>query len=1420
MPVNFILPEAHFNRLFPFYILINQEMVIESNGTTLQKFFKDLAGETFGSNFKVKNQPAGKPGFESLKALSGQLLVIECNNEKQTKLRGQVDYLPETNQLLFTGSPRFNSIEEVKGNNLSVNDFAHHDSTTDLLRGIKLQEITNDDLKYLLRTVERQKNELKEANTAINDIALFSTQNPDPLIRINFAGDVIQNNPTAAQLDFLEFEGTHYRNDDFFKLVATNIDTTKPRWTIEARSGDIEYSFVCISMKHDGYINIYGRDITQKKKDSQELERLSLIVQQTINAVIITDSQGKVEWVNTAFEKVTGYNLADVLGRIPGRFLQGKDTDPETVAYIKSKIQNAEPFSCEIYNYKKGGEGYWLRINGQPIFDKAGNVINFFAIEEDITREKEAEEKLKEFDKRINVAMQKIGDNVWEHDFTTEQTSFSQEEYQLLGYSSDEFKNNVNLWYSCIHPDDKKLVEENDVEYRSGQIDHHTLEYRIMHKDGAIKWVLDRGVVIEKNKDGKPVKIIGTHSDITQQKENEKELETTATRLSSLIANLHAGVLLESENRTVKLANRQFCEMFNIQAEPLQLIGMDCSKSTEQSRHFFINPDEFVERIDKIIEDRKTVTGDKLQLVDGRFFERDFIPIWNDGRYDGHLWVYQDITEKINADKKLEEQRKFYEEILDNIPADIAVFNSKHHYLYVNPVAIKDTEIRKWIVGKRDEDYVQLRKKPVSIVQERRKVFNNILKSKKLISWEEELKQPDGSVNYVLRNMYPVLNAAGNVSLVIGYGVDITNIKNIQQQVAQSEKRYRDVIDNGLAIVTTHDTEGRFITVNPMVGKIYGYTDDEMIGHYLYEFIPEEDKALFQEHYLSKILHGKKYSGIFRVKNKNGGVIYTLYNNFLKEEEGKEPYIIAFAVDITDRVKAEKELKIAKKLTEEMAQTKQNFLANMSHEIRTPMNAIMGMSHQLEKTTLNDQQQVYLQAITTSSENLLVIINDILDLSKLEAGKLTLETIGFEPKLVIDRIIQVMIHKAEEKGLALKNSFFDARLASILIGDPYRINQVLLNLVSNSIKFTETGVIDISCKLISENETTQQVEVCVTDTGIGMDVGFADNLFQKFRQEDESVARRFGGTGLGLSITKQLVDLMNGEINVKSKKGQGTSVTLKFSFAKGAEKDLPQKNIAPVNADILHNKKIMVVDDNEMNRLVATTILEEYGVLVTEAVNGADATSLLRAEHFDLVLMDIQMPVMDGLEATSVIRNDLKSAIPVIALTANAIRGENEKCFDAGMNDYLSKPFEESQLIQIVSRWLDGGEFKNKKTVGLENADSLYNLTKLRDIARGNEKFINKMLQLFIEQVPATINEIKQAFIAADLDRIKALVHRIKPSIDSLGIASIKEDVRNIENNVTELFNTEKLESVILKLEDVVNEVVYELENENKRIFA
>ena len=1283
MALNFTFQEEHFNRIFPFYILINQQVVVESTGKTMEKLFPGTANKNFFDSYKIKRPALKETDFESLKSLSSQLLVLECLNEKQINLRGQIDFLPETNQLIFLGSPWLSSIEEVIENKLTLHDFAFHDSMTDLLHVMKTQENANEDLKFLLKTVNRQKDELKNANKEIHDIALFPTQNPDPLIRLNFAGDLLQNNPAAAKLDFLVYENTILRNDDFFKLIAEKIDKENKRWIIEASSENRDYSFVCVTMLNEGYINIYGRDITQQKKDQQELERLSIIIQQTINAVIVTDADGKTEWVNNAFEKVTGYTIEDAKGKAPGSFLQGKDTNPDTVCYMKEQIAKREPFICEILNYKKSGESYWLRINGQPLFDKNGNVIQFFAIEEDITYEKEAQEKIR----------------------------------------------------------------------------------------------------------------------------------AAASRMSSLISNLHAGILLENENHTIALINQHFCDMFDIPEVPEQMSGADCSQAAEQTKHLFTNPDQFVTGIDKILTNRKLVVAEKLEMADGRVLERDFIPIWNDGRYDGHLWVYQDITEKINADKKLEEQRKFYEEILDNIPSDIAVFDSKHRYLYLNPVAIKDPELRKWMVGKTDEDYVAFRNKPLSLVEGRRKVFNSVIGSKKLKHWEEKLIQPDGSAKYVMRNMFPVLNNDNEVILVIGYGFDITNIKNIQQQIEQSEKKYRDVIDNSLAIVSTHDMDGKFITVNPMVGKIYGYADGEMVGHSLKEFIPDEDKDLFEENYLEKIKREKQSSGIFRVLNKQGQIVYSLYNNFLKEEAGKEPYVIGFAVDITDRVMAEKELKIAKKVTEEMVQTKQNFLANMSHEIRTPMNAIMGMSRQLQKTELNDKQHVYLDTITSASENLLFIINDILDLSKLDAGKLALEKIGFEPKMVVGKVMQVMAHKAEEKGLRLTNSFSDAQLFPILIGDPYRINQILLNLVSNSIKFTETGMVDISCKVINQTETEQQVELSVKDTGIGMDPDFVNNLFQKFRQEDESVARRFGGTGLGMSISKQLVDMMGGEIKVTSKKGKGTVISLCFSFEKGTEKDLPQKNISVVNADLLQHKKILVVDDNDMNRLVASTILQDYGVLVTEAVNGADATSQLREGDFDLVLMDIQMPVMNGFEATSFIRNEFKSAIPVIALTANAIRGENEKCFAAGMNDYLSKPFEESQLIQIVSRWLDVKELKAIKETAVAHANisSLYDLTRLRDIAKGNEQFIQKMLQLFIEQVPSAISEIKQAFAAGELSKVKSVSHRIKTSIDSLGIISIKEDVRNIENNTAELYAAGKLGSLVSKIDNVINEVVIDL---------
>ncbi|MFD1293701.1 PAS domain S-box protein [Lutibacter holmesii] len=1278
------LSQKQLNRLFPFFILINKEMEVVSYGESIAKLYDFGQVKKFHEFFKIPRPLTIINSFNDLIELEDNLIVLEAVTTEKLKLRGQFEYLKGSENILFIGSPWFGTIEQLKENNLIIDDFAKHDPIIDLLNVLKSQEITNDELKGLVKTIVKQKNDLKKANKEVYDIALFPQQNPDPNIRINYEGDLIQNNPAASNLDFIEYNGDVYRNDLFFKFLVTDIDKTAKRWNFEARSNDVDYSFGCVSMPEEGYINIYGRDITEQKKNQAELEKLSLIVQETTNAVIITDSKGKLEWVNKAFERITGYKLSEVKGETPGKFLQGEETDPESVSYMREQIKKSLPFTCEVYNYKKCGEGYWLRINGQPIFDNKGKVTHFFALEEDITAEKEAQEKIK----------------------------------------------------------------------------------------------------------------------------------AAASRMSSLIANLSDGVLLENKNETVALANKRYCELFNIGTDPAQLIGEDCSNLDNKFKHLFVDPDLFVSRVSELLKNKELVTGEQLELADGRVFERDFVPIWSDGVYDGHLWMYNDVTEKIAIDKKLENLRVFYERILDNIPSDIAVFDKNHRYLYINPTGMQDEELRKWIIGKNDADYIKRRNKPAYILEGRQKAFKEILESKKLKSWEEEIPQEDGTSRFMMRNMYPVISDTNEVDLVIGYGVDITYIKNIQKEMAKSEKRYRDVIDNSLAIITTHDMEGNFMSVNPMVKKLYGYEDDEVIGHSLMEFMPDEDKLLFQENYLNKIKENKEATGIFRVLHKDGSIVYSFYNNFLKEEKGEEPYAIGFAVDITSRILVEKELKIAKKVTEELAQTKQNFLANMSHEIRTPMNAIMGMSRQLQKSTLNDKQRSYLETISSASENLLVIINDVLDLAKLEAGKLTFEKIGFDPKLVIDGAIKVMMHKAEEKGLSLTNSYYDSKLSSVLLGDPFRINQILLNLISNAIKFTAVGGVDICFKVVEDYKTSQDVEIEITDTGIGMEPIFLEHLFKKFSQEYVSVAKNHGGTGLGMSITKSLVDVMEGDILVESEKGKGTTVFLRFNLEKGGEQDIQKKDASFVDKNVLTNKKILVVDDNQMNRMVAALILSEYDVSVYEVENGEEAVKFVKENPCDLVLMDLQMPVLNGYEATKVIREDLNSNIPIIALTANAIKGESEKCLSLGMNDYLSKPFDEDQFLYVVSTWL--GKSKNKpQTSSVEKkvpTEALFDLSKLEAIAKGNKAFIDKMLQLFIDDTPASINEMKQAYQSGDFKEVARIAHKIKPSLDTLGVHLLKEEIREIEADAETYGDSEELSAMILYLENTIKRVLVELQ--------
>ncbi len=368
-----------------------------------------------------------------------------------------------------------------------------------------------------------------------------------------------------------------------------------------------------------------------------------------------------------------------------------------------------------------------------------------------------------------------------------------------------------------------------------------------------------------------------------------------------------------------------------------------------------------------------------------------------------------------------------------------------------------------------------------------------------------------------------------------------------------------------------------------------------------------------------------------------------------------------------------------------------------------------------------------------------------------------------------------------------------------------------MNLFSNSIKFTEKGRVDIRCLLLKDHADKQFVQFIVTDTGIGMDESFMANLFQKFQQEDESVTRRFGGTGLGMSICKELIEFMGGNISVSSVKGEGTSVIFSLPFEKGSETDLPVKETGPLNSGILEGKRILVTDDNEMNRLVATTILKGYGAILDEANNGFDAIEKIKLTSYDIVLMDIQMPVMDGLEATRIIRNKISRDLPVIALTALALKGDEAKFREAGMTDYISKPFEEKKLIQVIAGCL------GKKLI-LENISEvkdsvmvLYSLDKLEEIAKGDAVFVQKMISLFIEQGPVAVCEISEAFAKEEYLKMSQTAHRFKTSLYSIGVVSLTESMNQLEKFDPKNEEAVKLPDVIAKVEETVGRVIAEL---------
>lgn len=537
-------------------------------------------------------------------------------------------------------------------------------------------------------------------------------------------------------------------------------------------------------------------------------------------------------------------------------------------------------------------------------------------------------------------------------------------------------------------------------------------------------------------------------------------------------------------------------------------------------------------------------------------------------------------------------------------------------------------------------------------------------------------------------------------------------------------------------------------------------------------------------------------------------------NLFKKGQEEAEKHKMSLLVENQELVNRQKEdleievkertkeLSEAKLRAEQSEAFKQQFLANMSHEIRTPMNAVMGMTDLVLNTALEPKQRDYLTKVKKSSDNLLHIINDVLDLSKIEAGKMELEEIDFSISDIVEQVKNTLQHKAEEKGLELITKV-DSSLSDVVIGDPVRLNQVLINLAGNAIKFTEKGSVAIDLK-----KEGDRIRFSIIDTGIGIPKDKIKTVFENFGQANTSDTRKYGGTGLGLSISQQLVNLMGGSIDIESEVGKGTTFYFDIDLKEGNKERYEERMAGEENVDgsILNDLTILVADDNEYNRIVARdTLLSKAKVKIIEAENGQEVLDKL-TDNIDIILMDAQMPVMSGFEATKKIREQGNN-VPIIALTASVLRTDLDRCKDAGMNGYIPKPFKAHELIVGIADALNitlklDKTASNGHIISTSNgiSDNVTNLDYLRDFCAGDESKMQKYIDIFLNSAPKFITDLESLIENKDAEGIANHVHGFNTKLTMMGMKESKSRSINIENELRDSGTTEQVSDKVKAL--------------------